>query len=98
MPVFDMMETYLVKQLKFPPSFTLRFVARTLFVASTMIIGICIPFFGSLLGFLGGFAFAPTSYFLPCIIWLKIYKPERFSLSWIINWKCNSSHHGKDFL
>ncbi|ESW30713.1 hypothetical protein PHAVU_002G176400 [Phaseolus vulgaris] len=88
MPVFDMMETLLVKQFKFPPSFTLRFVARTLFVVMTMLIGICIPFFGSLLGFLGGFAFAPTSYFLPCIIWLKLYKPKRFRLSWIINWTC----------
>ncbi|KAL2343431.1 hypothetical protein Fmac_004716 [Flemingia macrophylla] len=88
MPVFDMMETYLVKKLKFPPSFTLRLVARTLFVATTMIIGICIPFFGALLGFLGGFAFAPTSYFLPCVIWLKLYKPRRYGLSWIINWTC----------
>jgi len=37
--------------------------------ALTMIIGICIPFFGSLLGFLGGFAFAPTSYFVSKSIW-----------------------------
>jgi hypothetical protein len=29
-----------------------------------MFIGICIPFFGALLGFLGGFAFAPTTYFV----------------------------------
>lgn len=34
MPVFDMIETFLVKQMKFPPSFTLRFVARTLFVGT----------------------------------------------------------------
>ncbi|XP_017433387.1 lysine histidine transporter 2 [Vigna angularis] len=88
MPVFDMMETFLVKRMKFRPRFTLRFVARTVFVLLTMLIGICIPFFGSLLGFLGGFAFAPTTYFLPCIIWLKLYKPKRFSLSWIVNWTC----------
>ncbi|MED6220015.1 Lysine histidine transporter 2 [Stylosanthes scabra] len=88
MPVFDMMETLLVKQFKLPPCFTLRLVARTIFVAFTMAVAICVPFFGSLLGFLGGFAFAPTSYFLPCIIWLKVYKPKRFSLSWIVNWTC----------
>ncbi|KAL5175234.1 Lysine histidine transporter 1 [Glycine soja] len=88
MPVFDIIETFLVKHLKFSPCFTLRFVARTVFVAMSMLIAICIPFFGSLLGFLGGFAFAPTSYFLPCIIWLKLYKPKRFSLSWIVNWTC----------
>ncbi|XP_014506938.2 lysine histidine transporter-like 2 [Vigna radiata var. radiata] len=88
MPVFDMMETFLVKRMKFRPCFTLRFVARTVFVLLTMLVGICVPFFGSLLGFLGGFAFAPTTYFLPCIIWLKLYKPRRFSLSWIVNWTC----------
>ncbi|KAJ1410603.1 Amino acid transporter, transmembrane domain [Sesbania bispinosa] len=88
MPVFDMLETYLVKTLKFPPSFALRLTVRTIYVGLTMLIGICIPFFGSLLGFLGGFAFAPTTYFLPCIIWLKLKKPKPFSLSWIINWIC----------
>ncbi|KAF8018557.1 hypothetical protein BT93_H3440 [Corymbia citriodora subsp. variegata] len=88
MPVFDMMETVLVKKLRFKPCFTLRFVTRTLYVAFTMIVGICIPFFGSLLGFFGGFALAPTTYFLPCIMWLCIYKPRRFGLSWFANWIC----------
>ncbi|XP_017255482.1 lysine histidine transporter 1 [Daucus carota subsp. sativus] len=88
MPVFDMIETVLVKKLKFPPSFALRFVSRNLYVAFTMFVGICFPFFGGLLGFFGGFAFAPTTYFLPCVMWLSIYKPKRFSLSWIANWIC----------
>ncbi|KAK1289431.1 Lysine histidine transporter 1 [Acorus calamus] len=56
--------------------------------AFTMFLGITFPFFGGLLGFFGGFAFAPTTYFLPCIMWLVIYKPKRFSLSWIANWVC----------
>ncbi|XP_062149836.1 lysine histidine transporter 2 [Alnus glutinosa] len=88
MPVFDMLETLLVKRLNFRPSFILRFVTRTLYVGFTMIVGIAVPFFGGLLGFFGGFAFAPTTYFLPCIMWLIIYKPKRFSLSWITNWIC----------
>ncbi|XLS61262.1 hypothetical protein HN51_015490 [Arachis hypogaea] len=54
----------------------------------TMLIGISILFFGSLLGFLGGFAFAPTLYFLQCIIWLKLKKPRKYGLSWTINWIC----------
>ncbi|WVZ95279.1 hypothetical protein U9M48_041064 [Paspalum notatum var. saurae] len=88
MPVFDMIETVLVKQLRFPPGLTLRLIARTVYVAFTMFIAITFPFFGGLLGFFGGFAFAPTTYFLPCIMWLAIYKPKRFSLSWIANWIC----------
>ncbi|KAH1205079.1 Lysine histidine transporter 1 [Glycine max] len=52
MPVFDMIETVMVKQLRFKPTWQLRFVVRN----------------------------------LPCIIWLAIYKPKKFSLSWITNW------------
>jgi len=88
MPVFDMLETYLVKKLNFKPSFKLRFITRNLYVAFTAIVGMTVPFFGGLLGFFGGFAFAPTTYYLPCIIWLKLHKPRAFSLSWTINWFC----------
>lgn len=86
MPVFDMIETILVKKMHLPPGLPLRIVARSTYVAFTCFIGITIPFFGDLLGFFGGFAFAPTTYFLPCIMWLAIKKPKRFSFSWIINW------------
>ncbi|KAL8052713.1 hypothetical protein ABFX02_05G023500 [Erythranthe guttata] len=86
MPVFDMLETFLVKNLKFNPSTQLRVITRSSFVAITMFIGMTFPFFGGLLGFFGGFALAPTTYFLPCIIWLIVRKPRRFSFSWCINY------------
>lgn len=35
-----------------------------LFAALTMFLGMTFPFFGALLGFFGGFAFAPTSFFV----------------------------------
>ncbi|KAJ4798311.1 Histidine amino acid transporter [Rhynchospora pubera] len=88
MPVFDMMESYLVKKRKFQPGFLLRLVVRTIYVAVTMFIGMTFPFFGGLVGFFGGFFFAPTTYFIPCVMWLKIHKPKRFSPSWITNWIC----------
>lgn len=86
MPVFDMLETVLVKKLHLPPSWQLRVVTRCSYVFATAFVACTIPFFDDLLGFLGGFAFAPTTYFLPCIIWLKIVKPKRFSVSWLLNW------------
>ncbi|GMY13169.1 lysine histidine transporter 1 [Fagus crenata] len=88
MPVFDMIETVLVKKLNFRPTRTLRFITRNVYVACTMFIGITFPFFDGLLGFFGGFAFAPTTYFLPCVMWLAIYKPRKFGLSWWANWFC----------
>ncbi|PVH36207.1 hypothetical protein PAHAL_6G021100 [Panicum hallii] len=88
MPVFDMIETVLVRKFRFRPGLTLRLIARTLYVGFTMFVAITFPFFSALLSFFGGFAFAPTTYFLPCIMWLTIYKPKRFSLSWFTNWIC----------
>ncbi|XP_028070176.1 lysine histidine transporter 1-like, partial [Camellia sinensis] len=86
MPVFDMIETALVKKLHFKPTMMLRFITRNIYVALTMFVAITFPFFSGLLGFFGGFAFAPTTYFLPCVMWLASKKPEKFSLSWLINW------------
>ncbi|CAA3006088.1 lysine histidine transporter 1-like [Olea europaea subsp. europaea] len=64
-------------------AYALRMIA-----AFTMFFAITFPFFAGLLGFFGGFSFAPTTYFLPCIMWLAIYKPKKFSLSWFANWIC----------
>ncbi|KAL0461755.1 UNVERIFIED_CONTAM: Lysine histidine transporter 1 [Sesamum latifolium] len=88
MPVFDMIETVLVRKLRFRPTWWLRFISRNIYVGFTMFVAMTLPFFGELLAFFGGFAFAPTTYFLPCIMWLRIHEPKRFSLSWFTNWIC----------
>nr|CAB3463460.1 unnamed protein product [Digitaria exilis] len=67
MPMFDMIETALVKNLKYKPGFWLRLVSRSAYVAATMLVGLTFPFFDGLLGFFGGFGFAPTTYFI-CIV------------------------------
>ncbi|CAI0552543.1 unnamed protein product [Linum tenue] len=86
MPVFDMLERMLVKKLNFTQGLPLRLVARSTYVAFTLFVGVTFPFFGDLLGFFGGFGFAPTSFFLPSIMWLILKKPERFSPNWFVNW------------
>ncbi|XP_057848868.2 lysine histidine transporter 2 [Cryptomeria japonica] len=88
MPVYDMIETVLVKNFSLAPGFWLRLLSRSSYVAFTCFIAVTFPFFGDLLGFFGGLAFAPTTYFLPCIMWLIINKPKRFSLPWLVNWFC----------
>ncbi|XP_043716502.1 lysine histidine transporter-like 6 [Telopea speciosissima] len=88
MPVFDILEKTIMKEFHFPPGVALRLVIRTIYVAFTLFVGVTFPFFGDLLGFFGGFGFAPTTYFLPCVMWLAIKKPKRFSVSWLMNWGC----------
>ncbi|CAN6975982.1 unnamed protein product [Brassica rapa subsp. trilocularis] len=86
MPVFDLLERMMVTKFGFKHGAVLRFFTRTTFVAFTLFTGVTFPFFGDLLGFFGGFGFAPTSFFLPSIMWLIIKKPKRFSITWLVNW------------
>lgn len=88
MPVYDGLERVLVNKFKLPPGRYLRLIARYSYVAFTTFIAVTFPFFGDLLGFFGGLAFTPTSYFLPSMMWLAICKPKRFSLCWLLNWFC----------
>ncbi|KAH6835086.1 lysine histidine transporter 1 [Perilla frutescens var. hirtella] len=64
MPVFDMTEAVLVKKLEFKPTWYLRFISRTSYVAFTMFMSITFPFFDGLLGFFGGFGNAPITFFV----------------------------------
>ncbi|CAI0459041.1 unnamed protein product [Linum tenue] len=86
MPVFDMLERMMVKKWNFSQGLPLRLVVRSAYVAFTLFVGVTFPFFGDLLGFFGGFGFAPTSFFLPSIMWLILKKPKRFSPKWFVNW------------
>ncbi|KAI9157822.1 hypothetical protein LWI28_028603 [Acer negundo] len=70
MPVFNKMETVLVKKLNFSPTRLLRFVVRNVYVGLTMFIAITFPFFRDLLAFFGGFALVPITYFIDD--WLPI--------------------------
>ncbi|GAB2297057.1 hypothetical protein Dimus_031160 [Dionaea muscipula] len=63
MPVFDLLEKLMAKNLNVPPGVGLRLFTRSTYVAFTLFLGLTFPFFGDLLGFFGGFGFAPTSYF-----------------------------------
>ncbi|KAA8529196.1 hypothetical protein F0562_034005 [Nyssa sinensis] len=87
MPVFAMLEKTGGEKAELPAR-TCTQTHRSFYLSFTLFIGVTFPFFGDLLGFFGGFGFAPTSYFLPSIIWLKIKKPKIFSISWFVNWAC----------
>ncbi|WCJ34868.1 Transmembrane amino acid transporter family protein [Euphorbia peplus] len=86
MPMFDVIESILVKDMHFAPGIRLRLIARTLYVAFTGFVAMCIPFFGGLLGFFGGLVFGSTSYYIPCIMWLMVRRPKRWSFHWLASW------------
>ncbi|CAH9145070.1 unnamed protein product, partial [Cuscuta epithymum] len=86
MPVFDALEAYVVINLGFTPSAYIRLFARSAYVAFVGLVAVCVPFFGGLLGFFGGLVFSATSYFMPCIIWLIIKRPKKWSFHWLASW------------
>ncbi|KAG8378522.1 hypothetical protein BUALT_Bualt08G0145800 [Buddleja alternifolia] len=80
MPVFDKIEYALVDKFGYTPGRRLRLCARSAYVVATAFVGVLCPFFGGLLGFFGGLAFATTSYILPCLMWLTMKQPKRWSI------------------
>jgi amino acid permease len=87
MPVFDMIETQMVKRGISNGVFA-RLIYRSLYVVLTAFVAITLPFFGSLLGFLGAFAFGPTTFWLPPLIYLIVVKPKRLGGHWWASWFC----------
>ncbi|XP_044504083.1 lysine histidine transporter 1-like [Mangifera indica] len=87
MRVFDRLETLFERKLNFKPSTPLRFIVRSIYVVFTMFMAITFPVFGGQIGFFGGII-APTTYTLPCMMWLAIKKPTKYSLSWWTNLAC----------
>eukprot|EP00246_Nothoceros_aenigmaticus_P015309 TRINITY_DN628_c0_g1_i1.p1 TRINITY_DN628_c0_g1~~TRINITY_DN628_c0_g1_i1.p1 ORF type:complete len:520 (-),score=43.81 TRINITY_DN628_c0_g1_i1:85-1644(-) len=63
-----------------------RIVVRSAYIFFTFIMAILLPDFNSLLGILGGVAFAPTTYFIPGLIWRVLFRPKRWSCMWTMNW------------
>ncbi|KAF9592020.1 hypothetical protein IFM89_011603, partial [Coptis chinensis] len=80
MPVFALLENMFVKKFNFSRGMPLRLVVRSTYVALTLFVGVTFPFFGDLLGFFGGFGFAPTSYFVSQSILSELLLVRRINL------------------
>lgn len=87
MPVYDMIEYQLVKR-GVPNGFPTRLVYRTAYIIIVAFIGMTIPFFGDLLGFIGALGFGPSTYCFPSMFWLAIKKPGPSSWHFWASWFC----------
>ena len=74
-PLIDMADGAALKHGILPSSLLWRLVLRTLFVAGVALIACAVPFFGVVLGFLGAISITPTTFMMPCALWLKLKKP-----------------------
>ncbi|XP_051139386.1 lysine histidine transporter-like 8 [Andrographis paniculata] len=85
MPVFDNMEFKYTSNKNRPCPWWVRAGIRVFFGCLAFFISIALPFLKSLAGLIGGIAL-PVSLAYPCLMWIKIKKPEKNSFMWWLNW------------
>jgi len=87
MPIYDMLEYQMVKR-NIPNGWISRLIYRTMYVVAVAFIAITIPFFGSLLGFIGAVGFGPTTFTYPPAMWLILKKPSPKTWHFWASWFC----------
>ncbi|KAF3669020.1 Lysine histidine transporter-like 8 [Capsicum annuum] len=85
MPVFDNLEFRYTSNKKQPCPWWLRTGLRLFFGCLALFIAVALPFLPSLAGLIGGIAL-PVTLAHPCLMWIMIKKPKRYSSSWFVNW------------
>lgn len=85
MPVFDGIESVYTSRKKQPCPWSLRAIYRVMFGFLCFFLAVAISFDGTLGGLSGGFSL-PLTLALPCFMWVKIKKPEVYTLMWWLNW------------
>lgn len=85
MPVFDMIEASFRNWGLTRNKIITRLFMRSVYVVFTCFCAVSLPFFGDLMGFFGAIGFAPTTFWLPSLIWLVVKKPPLRSFQFWFN-------------
>lgn len=86
-PVYDMIEHRMLKS-GINVNFPIRFGYRTTYVILNTFVAITLPFFGDLLGFVGAIATGPTTFWLPPLMWLILFRPKISNIHCIPSYFC----------
>ncbi|KAE8726968.1 Lysine histidine transporter-like 8 [Hibiscus syriacus] len=85
MPVFDNLEFRYTSKCRRPCPRWVRTGIRVFFGCLAFFISVALPFLPSLAGLIGGIAL-PITLAYPCLMWVIIKKPHKFSPCWCLNW------------
>ncbi|KAG6388338.1 hypothetical protein SASPL_149763 [Salvia splendens] len=89
MPAFDNMEFRYTSKNDWPCPWWLRASIRVFFGCLTLFISVALPFLKNLAGLIGGIAL-PVTLAYPCLMWIRIKNPQRYSSMWWLNWTLGS--------
>ncbi|XP_048130452.1 lysine histidine transporter-like 8 isoform X2 [Rhodamnia argentea] len=84
MPVFDNLESRYTHSKHRPCPRWLRTALRIFFGCLAFFISIALPFLPSLAGLIGGITL-PITLAYPCLMWVLMKKPARYSAMWCVN-------------
>ena len=85
-PFYQLVETSISHRTGRPVPAVARAALRAVIVGVTLIVALCVPFFGALMGIIGAVGVTPTTFLLPPLLWILYTKPPRWSRSWLVNW------------
>ncbi|XP_073032184.1 lysine histidine transporter-like 8 [Primulina eburnea] len=89
MPVFDNLEFRYTSNKNGPCPWWLRTGLRIFFGCLAFFISVALPFLKDLAGLLGGIAL-PLTLAYPCLMWIRIKKPQKYTGMWCLNWSLGS--------
>ncbi|XP_031104150.1 lysine histidine transporter-like 8 [Ipomoea triloba] len=85
MPVFDNLEFRYTSKKNRPCPWWLRAALRLFFGGLAFFIAVALPFLPSLAGLIGGIAL-PVTLAYPCLMWIMMKTPKRYTPMWCVNW------------
>ncbi|KAL6766799.1 hypothetical protein ACKKBG_A37395 [Auxenochlorella protothecoides x Auxenochlorella symbiontica] len=62
---------------------TFRILFRSAFVVLLGVLGMCLPFFGDIVGLVGAIGFWPATVYYPIECWIRVYKPSERRKFWL---------------
>ncbi|KAL3840146.1 hypothetical protein ACJIZ3_024737 [Penstemon smallii] len=89
MPVFDNLEFRYTSNKNGPCPWWFRTGLRIFFGCLAFFISVALPVLKSLAGLIGGIAL-PVTLAYPCLMWIMIKKPQKYSANWWLNWSLGS--------
>jgi amino acid permease len=75
-PLLDYIDGVAIKKGLLPSALLYRLVVRSSLVLLISFVAAAIPFFEVVLGLLGALSITPTTFIMPCLLFLKLRKPR----------------------
>ena len=85
-PLLDYIDGLAIKKGLLPSAVLYRVIVRSSLVLLISFLAAAIPFFEVVLGLLGALSITPTTFIMPCLLWLKLKKPRPASWEFWFCW------------